>query len=377
MPISPPPIVNPGTAPRRLAPITSSLCHSAVSVRAFVFGIAALVWAAPAAAQERGTMELGAFVSAASFDSSLSLKTGYGTGARVGMFLDPHWGIEFEMAEMRASRPGGLKDANVGILAGRLMEVPIKKGALSFLLGAGAGVSTETDFLHTYGVDALAGGKIALGENAALRVDGVWDWLSNANWKTYKTVRVGLSLYRHPSPKVRTVTVTAPAPAPVMIVHADSVSATETRRLRDTDLALRELRDSLKKAPVGARASTSAATLATMQAQISFAFDKSELTDSAKTLLDEKVAAFRANPEITIVVLGYAALTGADAHSVELGSRRAQAAKNYIVAHGIAANRVIIESKGNRQQIPGSARVKGAAIFWLLIAPDVITRRSG
>jgi len=75
-------------------------------------------------------MEFGAFASAATFDNSLSLKTGYGGGGRAGMFFDPRWSIEFEDAEMRASRPNGLRDVNVGILSGRLVAVPIISGSL-------------------------------------------------------------------------------------------------------------------------------------------------------------------------------------------------------------------------------------------------------
>ena len=221
-----------------------------MSIRAVTVGLAALLWTVPAAAQQRGTMEFGAFASAASFDNALSLKTGYGGGGRVGMFLDPRWSIEFEDAEMRASRPNGLRDVNVGLLTGRLVAVPIKSGALSFLVGAGAGISTETNFLHSYGVDALVGAKFALTDNAALRVDGVWDWLANEDWKSYRSVRVGLSLYRHPAQRTQIVTVMAPAPAPIMLAHEDSVSAAETRRLRDSDAALRALRDSLRNAPV-------------------------------------------------------------------------------------------------------------------------------
>jgi hypothetical protein len=207
------------------------------------------MWAVPAAAQDRGTMEFGAFASAATFDNALSLKTGYGGGGRIGMYLDPRWFVEFEKAEMRATRPNGLKDVNVGILAGRLMLVPLRSGPLSFLVGAGGGISTETNFMHTYGVDALVGAKLALSDNTALRVDGVFDWLANEDWKTYKSVRVGLSVFRRPNQLTRTVTVVAPAPAPVMITREDSVSATETRRLRDSDAELRILRDSLRNTP--------------------------------------------------------------------------------------------------------------------------------
>lgn len=220
-----------------------------MSVRAFAVGIAVLVWAVPAAAQQRGTLELGAFGSAASFDNALSLTNAYGGGGRAAMFLDPRWSIEFEKAEMRASRPNGLADVNVGVLAGRLMMIPLTAGALSLVLGAGGGISTETNFMHSYGVDALAGAKLALSENVALRVDGVWDWLANEKWKTYRSVRVGLSVFRHPNQVTntvtRTVTVMSPAPAPIMMAHEDSVSASETRRLRDRDAELRVLRDSL------------------------------------------------------------------------------------------------------------------------------------
>src|SRR5665213_108462 len=139
-----------------------------MSFQVYAVGVAVLAWAVPAAAQERGTIEFGGFASAGSFDNSLSLKTGYGGGGRVGAYLDPRWSIEFEDAEMRATRPNGLRDVNVGLLSGRLVGVPVKSGAFSLLLGGGAGVSTETNFMHTYGVDALVGAKFALRQNVAL-----------------------------------------------------------------------------------------------------------------------------------------------------------------------------------------------------------------
>jgi hypothetical protein len=224
-----------------------------MSVRSFTIAVAAFVAvAASAGAQERGTMEFGAFGSAASFDNELSLKTGYGGGGRIGMYLDPRWFVEFEKAEMRATRPNGLKDVNVGILAGRLMFTPLTAGRLSLLMGAGAGISTETNFMHTYGVDALVGAKIGLTDNVAFRVDGVMDWLANESWRTYRSVRAGLSVHRRPARLTNTVTVVGPSPAPVMITRDDSVSADETRRLRARDTELRVLRDSIANAPAPA-----------------------------------------------------------------------------------------------------------------------------
>src|SRR3954469_19117160 len=106
-----------------------------MSNRVLLLGLTALMYAVPATAQQRGTIEFGAFASAASFDNALSLKTGYGGGGRIGAFLDPRWSLEFEDAEMRATRPNGLRDVNVGLLSGRIVGVPVQSGAFSLILG--------------------------------------------------------------------------------------------------------------------------------------------------------------------------------------------------------------------------------------------------
>lgn len=345
-----------------------------MSIRALTIGVTALVLAVPAGAQQRGTMEFGAFGSVASFDNALSLKSAYGGGGRIGMFLNPRLSIEFEDAEMRATRPNGLNDVNVGLLSGRLVAVPIKAGGLSVLVGGGAGVSTETNFLHSYGLDVLGGVKIAMGNNVALRVDGVLDWLANEDWKMYKSLRVGISLYRHPKTEIRTVTAPATAaPMPQMMVHEDSVSAAETRRLRAAEAALMALRDSLRNAPA---AGMTAAETATMEARIQFAFDKSDLTDASRAILDDKVQVFRANPELRIVITGHTDVIDTEGYNVALGMRRAEAAKAYIVSRGINANRIEIESRGESQPITEAAGREAQApnrraIFRIVIAPDV------
>ena len=102
----------------------------------------------PAMSQQRGTMEFGGFASAASFDNSLTLDSGFGAGGRIGMFVIPRLSIEFEQSWMSASRPLGLKDVNVGIIGGRVVGVAYEAKPFSFIVGAGAGISTETNFLH-------------------------------------------------------------------------------------------------------------------------------------------------------------------------------------------------------------------------------------
>jgi outer membrane protein OmpA-like peptidoglycan-associated protein len=353
-----------------------------MSYKTLIVAFATLALAAPLAAQERGTIEFGGFASAGKFDNAIGLKTGYGGGGRIGAFLTPRLSLEFEDAEMRATRPNGLNDVNVGLLSGRLTGVPIQAGRFSVLLGGGAGVSTETNFLHSYGVDVLAGAKLALHPNVALRLDGVWDFLANNSWKSYQSVRFGVTMYRNPwhRTETRIETREIAAPASVVMRRDDSVSAGEMRRLRARDARLRALQDSLRDHPQSTASETTARNIETMQAAIRFPFDKSSLTDSAKALLDSKIAVFRTNPTMTIVVVGYTDQVGTDAYNMSLGERRAEATKAYIVEHGIDAGRVLIDSKGERSQIPNTPGAAGEAanrraIFRLLLTDDAPDRQ--
>jgi outer membrane protein OmpA-like peptidoglycan-associated protein len=343
-----------------------------MSVRAFTIGMAALVLAVPAAAQQRGTMEFGAFGSGARFDEALSLKTGYGGGGRIGMYLDPRWAIEFEDAEMRATRPNGLKDVNVGILSGRLVYSPFTIGRMAVLLGAGAGVSTETNFMHTYGVDALLGLKMGLTPNVALRIDGVYDWLANEDWKSYQSVRVGLSVYRHPRTTTRTVTVTTQAP-PVMMNHQDSVSAAETRRLRQQEATLRALQDSLRNAPAHVVSCDEAA-----MTRISFAAGQQALPGEARMILDGRVRTFADNAALPIMVHAHHE-RGASSAAAAQSVRNAEATKSYLVSRGIAAGRITVLTGGEREPTriavgKEAALANACSVFRVAIAPDVAAR---
>lgn len=340
-----------------------------MSLRTLTIAFAALVIAVPAAAQQRGTIEFGAFGSVGRFDKDLTLDQGFGGGGRIGAFLTPRTSVEFEMGEMRATRTLGLRDVNVGILSARLTQIFARSGKLSLLLGAGAGTSTETNFMHTYGVQALVGAKLALSDRAALRADLIGHWLANEDWKAYQAVHVGLSLYRSPSHVTRIVKVEAP---PMM--HSDSVSAEEQARLRRAEAAYRALRDSLSRPrAVVPTAPSSDAALATMEEKIHFDTDKSDLTAEAQRILDAKVAVFLANPDMRIVIEGNADERATDAYNMALGRRRSEAAKAYLVAKGIDPVRIVVTSEGERQPTaagvtPEAQALNRRAEFRLLIS---------
>jgi peptidoglycan-associated lipoprotein len=332
---------------------------------AIMVGIAALVGAVPATAQQRGTMEFGAFGSNSSWDNSLNINSNWGGGARVGVFFTPRFSVEFEGGGGNASRSLGLANVNVGVLSGRLTWVPFKVGSLSALLGLGAD-HTDTYFFESYGIHGLLGAKIRLSDYVALRFDGINSWMSNGHGQQ-KSLHLGLSFYRNPGVNRVTNTVMVDGPQ-----RPDSVSAYETRRLRADALRYQQLRDSLARSKYAPPAS-SAAALATMQQVIHFRNDESSLSDSARAILDDKVTVFRANPAMRIVISGFASQPGTADYNMALGLRRAEAAKAYLVSRGVDPIRIEIATKGEGQLlVEGPGEVADAqnrrGQFRLLIA---------
>ena len=342
------------------------------SYRFIAVGVAALVAASSLQAQRRGTVELGAFGTSTSYDNNLIINNGSGAGLRVGAFLDSRWAIEFDGTGMGASRSNGFSDIHVNSLSARLALTPLITGPFSWILSAGA-VQTDYGTKSSYGVTGLLGAKYALGDRVALRVDAITDYMPEG--KDVNTgFRAGISFFRQPAGRVQTVTVDRPMARAVL--HEGSVSATEQRRLRLASANYDALRDSLRRTPLlNPSGASSLTSLATMREMIHFATDSSILTTSAKTTLDSKLAIFRDNPAMRIVIVGNTDERATDAYNLALGSRRAEAAKAYLVSKGVDPVRIELSSRGESQPIASGTSTDAQAQnrraeFRLLVASD-------
>jgi outer membrane protein OmpA-like peptidoglycan-associated protein len=326
-------------------------------------GAATMLWAALASAQERGTLELGAFGTYGRFDKALTLNTGLGAGGHVGMFLDPRWALEFEMSEMKATRTLGLKDVNVGILSSRLVVSPIKSGALSIQLGVGAGTSVETNFLHSYTVNGLVGLKMAFSDQVALRADLIGDWLANNDWKAAQRVQVGLSFFRAPNKETRTIEVPAAAVPCNCVQRPDSVSADEQARRRRWEQLYNALRDSLSRVPAVAPTPPPAPRreLLTLRGSV-FEFDQSVLTSGAKDSLQRAVRQLAEASNVDVEIIGYTDDKGSDAYNQALSERRANAVRDFLVSQGIASGRITTSGLGEKDPVATNATAVGRAL---------------
>jgi OOP family OmpA-OmpF porin len=101
----------------------------------------------------------------------------------------------------------------------------------------------------------------------------------------------------------------------------------------------------------------------TLQADALFDFDKAVLKPGDRTEIDEAIEKIRSKggkAEI-ITLTGHTDSIGTDAYNNKLGLRRAEAVKEYLVSHDVAADRIKTESKGKTQPIATNKTAEGRA----------------
>jgi peptidoglycan-associated lipoprotein len=80
-----------------------------------------------------------------------------------------------------------------------------------------------------------------------------------------------------------------------------------------------------------------------------FDFDKSNIRDDQKAALNDDVGWLKANGRAKITLEGHCDERGTSEYNLGLGERRAKAVKDYLVAAGVAADRVATISYGKER----------------------------
>jgi len=89
-------------------------------------------------------------------------------------------------------------------------------------------------------------------------------------------------------------------------------------------------------------------------ADIHFEYDEAGLTDQAKATLDHHAQWLQAHAGVRVRIEGHCDERGTTEYNLALGDRRATAAREYLVSHGLNAGRVTTVSYGKERPLdPG------------------------
>ena len=80
-----------------------------------------------------------------------------------------------------------------------------------------------------------------------------------------------------------------------------------------------------------------------------FDFDKYAIRPDAARTLNASIEWLRSNPSAPILIEGHCDERGTNAYNLVLGERRAIAARDYLVAHGVEASRITTVSYGEER----------------------------
>ncbi len=104
---------------------------------------------------------------------------------------------------------------------------------------------------------------------------------------------------------------------------------------------------------------------------IFYDFDKATLRPESKEALDEIIKMLNDNPHVTIELGAHTDRKGTDEYNERLAGRRAQSVVDYLIAGGIATDR--LEAKGYGESVPKVINKKMAAEYDFLNEGDILT----
>lgn len=116
---------------------------------------------------------------------------------------------------------------------------------------------------------------------------------------------------------------------------ASTADADRARREREAEEARREL----------------ARKRAVLEEMVFFDFDRSEIREDSKRVLDQKIVILRAEPAIRLLIAGHADDRGSTEYNLALGSRRANAIRDYFTGFGLAESRFEVTTYGEARPL--------------------------
>ena len=84
---------------------------------------------------------------------------------------------------------------------------------------------------------------------------------------------------------------------------------------------------------------------------VHFDYDRSEIRPEDRPVLDDVAAWLATNPVTLLLIEGHCDERGTDEYNLALGERRAHAARDYLVAQGVASSRITVVTYGEERPV--------------------------
>lgn len=319
-----------------------------------------------ASAQRQGALEVGGFGRFTKFADTLNLDAAIGGGGRVGIYLFRNLlgEVELSYAEPSVDRaPTGntaidtLSKVSHALWSYRLTYNAPLSERVKLLIGAGYGYDSygmvRIVAPRGGGPQGLVGLRFVLNNRLSARVEATGQYILPEDEDTRPTPRpthfnfgaqagLSLSFFANPSaPRIQYDTIRMPP-------QRDTIYITRVDTVRAGNNTTTNPAAGMRPVVIGA---------------VNFAFNKSDITPEAKTILD-RIAESLSDPmntSRTITVTGNTDAIGSERYNERLGQDRADQAKAYLVSKGVAESRITARTAGETDPIAPNTTDNGRA----------------
>jgi peptidoglycan-associated lipoprotein len=88
-----------------------------------------------------------------------------------------------------------------------------------------------------------------------------------------------------------------------------------------------------------------------LEAMVNFEYDEADITSEAEGILRDKVDILRANPAVSLRIVGHADERGSTEYNLALGARRAESVRTFFTGFGLEGGRFQTSSLGEEQPL--------------------------
>ncbi|MGE5351163.1 MAG: OmpA family protein [Acidobacteriota bacterium] len=256
-----------------------------------------------------------------------------------------------------------------------------------FLFGAGAFIfkvsnpispGIPSKFLRDYQIDAGLGAEWYLSEDwrlqtefdyntpATSRIDGVTSGINNGllggNYDTYATFRLGVTYYFSKGEPSKLCDVYSGLAKETPEIDYDRIESiikkyqTKPTETVDYDRIEDIVKRNQKVIP------TQAPKQNWQLVGVTFDLGSAKFKTEAYPILYNAAQMLLQNPELKVEIQGYTDDIGSDTYNLNLSLKRANAVKDYLVSHGVAANRLAAVGLGSQNPVGSNRTPKGRVL---------------
>jgi len=95
--------------------------------------------------------------------------------------------------------------------------------------------------------------------------------------------------------------------------------------------------------------------------RVTFDYNASSLTSTAKTNIDKLIEVFKEYPDTNLLIVGHTDNKGSQSYNLPLSQKRAQSVRDYLVSKGISSSRLTSQGKGLEEPIADNNTDQGRA----------------